>query len=43
MKKKFIVFLKDKYGEWILYDPQFNKNTYFLWLLPVLMFLLVVQ
>ena len=32
-------FLTEKYGEWILYDPQFNKNTYFLWLLPVLMFL----
>ena len=33
-------FLKDKYGEWILYDPEFNKNTYFLWLLPFLMFLI---
>ena len=33
-------FLSDKYGEWILYDPQFNKNTYFLWLLPILMFLI---
>ena len=33
-------YLKDKYGEWILYDPEFNKNTYFLWLLPILMFLL---
>ena len=22
-------FLTKKYGEWILYDPQFNKNTYF--------------
>ena len=33
-------YLKDKYGEWILYDPQFNKNTYFLWLLPILMFLI---
>ena len=32
-------FLKTKYGEWILYDPEFNKNTYFLWLLPILMFL----
>ena len=31
-------FMKDKYGEWILYDPGFSKNTYFLWLLPVLMF-----
>ncbi len=33
-------FLKNKYGEWILYEPEFNKNTYFLWLLPILMFLL---
>ena len=32
------IFLKEKYGEWILYDPGFNKNTYFLWLLPILMF-----
>ena len=32
-------YFKDKYGEWILYDPIFNKNTYFLWLLPLLMFL----
>ena len=38
-EKEIYSFLKDKYGEWILYDPQFNKNTYFLWLLPVLMFL----
>ena len=33
-------FLKKKYGEWILYDPEFNKNTYFLWLLPILMFII---
>tara|TARA_B100000035_G_C20731570_1_gene435699 strand:+ start:201 stop:560 length:360 start_codon:yes stop_codon:yes gene_type:complete len=32
-------FLTKKYGEWILYDPQFNKNTYFLWILPLLIFL----
>ena len=32
-------FLKTKYGEWILYEPEFNKNTYFLWLLPILMFI----
>ena len=32
-------FLKIKYGDWILYDPVFNKNTYFLWLLPILIFL----
>ena len=32
-------FLTNKYGEWILYDPKFNKNTYFLWILPLLIFL----
>ncbi len=31
-------FLIEKYGEWILYDPQFNKNTYLLWFLPLLLF-----
>ena len=39
-EKQIYDFFKEKYGEWILYDPQFNKSTYFLWLLPVLMFLL---
>tara|TARA_Y100001958_G_C21192161_1_gene520118 strand:- start:2 stop:364 length:363 start_codon:yes stop_codon:yes gene_type:complete len=33
-------FFEDKYGMWILYDPRFEKNTYFLWLLPVLFFLI---
>jgi len=33
-------FFKEKYGEWILYDPTLNKNTYILWLLPILIFLL---
>ena len=32
-------FLTKKYGEWILYDPQFSKNTYLLWLMPLLIFL----
>ena len=32
-------FFKKKYGEWILYDPGLNKNTYILWLLPLLIFL----
>ena len=31
-------YFKDKYGEWILYDPELNKNTYLLWLLPILIF-----
>ena len=33
-------YFKDKYGEWILYDPGLNKNTYILWLLPLLIFLI---
>jgi cytochrome c-type biogenesis protein CcmH len=33
-------FLRTKYGDWIIYEPQFNKNTYILWLLPLLLFLL---
>ena len=32
-------FLKDKYGQWIVYDPEFNKNTLILWFLPILLFL----
>ena len=32
-------FLKEKYGQWILYDPEMSKNTYILWLLPMLLFL----
>jgi cytochrome c-type biogenesis protein CcmH len=39
-EKEIYSFLKKKFGEWILYEPEFNKNTYFLWLLPILMFLL---
>ena len=33
-------YFEDKYGEWILYDPLFNKSTYFLWLFPLLIFLM---
>ena len=33
-------FLKNKYGQWIIYDPEFNKKTFILWLLPILLFLL---
>ena len=32
-------FLRKKYGDWIIYDPQLKKNTYILWLLPILLFL----
>ena len=32
-------FFKIQYGEWILYDPQFNTKNFALWLLPILIFL----
>jgi len=27
-------FLINKYGEWIVYQPTFNKNNFLLWVLP---------
>ena len=32
-------FLREKYGDWVIYDPELNRNTYILWLLPILLFL----
>jgi len=32
--------LKNKYGEWITYNPEFNKKTFILWILPILLFLI---
>ena len=37
--KEIYSYFKEKYGDWILYDPGLNKNTYLLWLLPILIFL----
>ena len=31
-------FLREKYGDWVIYEPQLNKNTYILWVLPLLLF-----
>ena len=33
-------YFQSKYGDWILYNPELNKNTYILWLLPILIFLI---
>ena len=32
--------LKNKYGEWITYNPEFNKKTFILWILPILLSLI---
>ena len=39
-EKQIYQFLIEKYGGWVIFDPQLNKNTYVLWLLPLLLFLL---
>tara|TARA_B100000902_G_scaffold101878_1_gene104199 strand:+ start:10112 stop:10471 length:360 start_codon:yes stop_codon:yes gene_type:complete len=39
-EKEIYNFLTEKYGQWILYEPKLNKNTYILWFLPLLIFLL---
>ncbi len=31
-------FLKNKYGDWIVYDPEINKNTILLWAIPLILF-----
>ena len=38
-KKEIYDFLKNKYGDWIIYEPSFNKHTYFLWLFPLILFI----
>ena len=39
-EKEIYQFLREKYGDWVIFDPKLNKNTYVLWLLPLLLFLL---
>ena len=39
-EKEIYNSLKNKYGEWVLYDPQVNKGTYLLWGFPLILFLL---
>ena len=39
-EKEIYRFLREKYGDWVIFDPKLNKKTYVLWLLPLLLFLL---
>jgi cytochrome c-type biogenesis protein CcmH len=38
-EKQIYQFLREKYGDWVIFDPQLKKNTYVLWLLPLLLFI----
>jgi len=33
-------YFKEKYGEWIIYDPEFNVKTLLLWLIPLILFVI---
>ena len=37
-EKEIYEFLKSKYGDWIVYDPEISKNTFLLWSLPLILF-----
>ena len=39
-EKQIYQFLREKYGDWVIFDPQLKKNTYVLWLLPLLLFII---
>ena len=37
--KEIYEYLKNKYGEWIVYDPELNQNTLLLWSIPLILFI----
>tara|TARA_B100000941_G_scaffold71920_1_gene48816 strand:+ start:2141 stop:2509 length:369 start_codon:yes stop_codon:yes gene_type:complete len=37
-EKEIYTYLKEKYGEWIIYEPEINKKTYLLWSIPLILF-----
>ena len=38
-EKQIYEYLKIKYGEWIVYDPEFNKKNLMLWIFPLILFI----
>ena len=38
-KNEIYTFLISKYGEWIVYQPTFNKNNLLLWIIPYFIFI----
>ena len=39
-KKEIYNFLSDKYGDWILFNTPLKANSYFLWFMPYVLFIL---
>ncbi len=40
--KIILGFMKDRYGEFILYEPELNQSNLFLWLAPVLFLVIIL-
>ena len=38
-EKEIYEFLKNQYGNWIVYDPKFDKKTLLLWGFPLVLFI----
>ena len=38
-EKQIYDYLKNQYGEWIVYDPEFNKKNLILWTFPLILFI----
>ena len=38
-EKQIYEYLKNQYGEWIVYDPEFNKKNFVLWSFPLILFI----
>ena len=38
-EKQIYDYLKNHYGEWIVYDPEFNKKNLILWAFPLILFI----
>ena len=38
-EKRIYEYLKNKYGEWIVYEPEFSKKNLILWLFPLILFI----
>ena len=39
-EKEIYNFLSEKYGDWILFNPPLKKNSYVLWFLPYVLFVM---
>ena len=38
-EKQIYDYLINQYGEWIVYDPEFNRKNLILWIFPLILFI----